>query len=238
MSDINMQYHIIEEKWNLSARNGYEVCIVVLSGICDVYIRESNITWKSLGSRKSVFDGAATIIYIPVTLTCEIVPLEKPMEIVEIYSPSEMKTEPFYIQFNKSQYEKRGSSCYQRVVHTLLDSTSKTYGLVVGETFHNGVWSGYPPHKHDIEDFPNELDEKECYFIKIYPTAGFGIFINYTNTVEDGVATILCNNSIINVDSGYHCIASSPDCKFYYLWALYHPRKEVVFSVDETFIEE
>lgn len=236
MNKVNMNYLYLTEKKIIDYYQNCEMCLVVLTGTCNVKVIEEQKVYKNIGKRRSVFDGTAACIYIPKESSCEIVPVGGKVEIVIVSSPAENSKSSFCIQLNNDQYEKRGKGCYERRVYNLLDNKSNTNGMIIGETYHVGVWSGFPPHKHEIENYPHELEECENYFIKIYPATGFGIFINYKDNVSNANLSILGNNSIINVDSGYHCVVSSPNCQFYYLWALYHPRKEVVFSVDKNYL--
>lgn len=44
----------------------------------------------------------------------------------------------------------------------------------------SGNWSGYPPHRHDVDNPPEEIDMEETYFYLFNPPQGFGIQKIYT----------------------------------------------------------
>lgn len=211
-----------------------ETGIVILSGqyLIDFVDDEMQVT----GERKSVFDSDGHVIYVPRQYTGKITAQSSYLELVIISTKAEKKLKPF-IKQNGFHKEKRGNKEYKRTVVDLISEEDETDSLFIGETFHiEGVWSGYPPHKHDREIMGQESCNEEVYFIKIRPTTKFGVFISYDGKSKKE-ARVVDDGDFIYVKKGYHSIVSVPECDFYYLWAASSKRKKFTYSVDSDFIQ-
>ena len=69
----------------------------------------------------------------------------------------------------------------RRQVHDIIDESRPARHLVVGETFNEpGLWSSYPPHKHDVDNPPVEYKMEEIYLFKVSPSQGFGVQALYS----------------------------------------------------------
>ena len=240
MSSLNVSIHKLSINESMAGKeDNLESCFIILSGRCRVeIIEDKKSVYEEVGQRDSVFNGQATAVYIPIKTYYKISAMSERLEIVQISAYANDKMQAFVVRPDEIVSEVRGNEIWKRRVDSIVDSKKMTNGLIIGETVHLGGWSGYPPHKHDIDNYPWELAQSEVYFIKIEPTSGFGIFVNYKEEVSTAELTILQDESQVFVKNGYHCVVSSPDCQFYYLWALAHKEREVVYSVDKKYIEE
>lgn len=213
-----------------------ERVVVILGGTCTIQFEEENICWTGLGKRKNVFDGPATSIYLPSFLSSIIKAETDTVQLVVISAPAHSKREPYVIAPNDVFIEDRGQNEWSREVHNILSSSHPADCLLVGETFSTkGVWSGYPPHKHDTDNPPGESKHDEIYLIRVQPTDGFGIFINYKNENEREQAIVVRDMETITVEEGYHTIVAAAGHKFYYLWALAGDERELKCHVDPRY---
>jgi 5-deoxy-glucuronate isomerase len=97
--------------------------------------------------------------------------------------------------------------------------------MLVGETYTiAGNWSSFPPHKHDVEVVPDEVQQEELYLFKIRPAEGFGVQVFYSRPdsphgeLDEAVA--VRENDLTLMPFGYHPVAAPPGYDVYYLWFL------------------
>ncbi|MGZ4688495.1 MAG: 5-deoxy-glucuronate isomerase [Acidimicrobiia bacterium] len=103
--------------------------------------------------------------------------------------------------------EERGEGATFRRVRTYVDSGP----LIVGETLNPpGLWSSYPPHRHEHE---------EIYLYRFQPPDGFGLQMR-SESDDDERAVVVRDGRIERITSGWHPVVAAPDSFLYYLWAL------------------
>lgn len=103
--------------------------------------------------------------------------------------------------------EERGDGATLRRVRTYVDSGP----LIVGETLNPpGLWSSYPPHRHEHE---------EIYLYRFDPPDGFGLQMR-SETDDDERAVVVRDGRIERITSGWHPVVAAPGSDLYYLWAL------------------
>ena len=91
--------------------------------------------------------------------------------------------------------------------------------LLAGETYNpSGLWSSYPPHKHDTQRAPEESKLEEVYHFRVKPAGGFGIQRVYGDGFDDAYA--VQNRDTVAIARGYHPVAAAPGYELYYLWIL------------------
>ena len=119
----------------------------------------------------------------------------------------------------------------RRIFHILgQNGAGRAGNLLVSELYADeGRWSGYPPHKHDIEALPDEVQQEELYLYKIRPVEGFGVQLFYSHpesprgALDEAVA--VRNNDLTLMAFGYHPVAAPPGYDVYYLWFLAGPTR-------------
>jgi 5-deoxy-glucuronate isomerase len=103
--------------------------------------------------------------------------------------------------------EERGEGATFRRVRTYVDSGP----LIVGETLNPpGLWSSYPPHRHEHE---------EIYLYRFEPSDGFGLQMR-SESDGDERAVVVRDGRIERITSGWHPVVAAPGSFLYYLWAL------------------
>jgi 5-deoxy-glucuronate isomerase len=93
--------------------------------------------------------------------------------------------------------------------------------LVVGETFNPpGNWSSYPPHKHEVDAYPEEVRMEEIYYYRLNPPQGFGLQRIYTDDRSLDLACAVEDGDTVLLPRGYHPVVAAPGYQLYYLWML------------------
>jgi 5-deoxy-glucuronate isomerase len=104
-------------------------------------------------------------------------------------------------------------------VKNIIDSSIPSEHFIIGETVNPpGNWSSWPPHKHDINDYPNEIDMEEVYYFKVNPPTGFGVQRIYD--VDFSEIYVVEDGDTVLIKRGYHPVAAAPGHQVYYLWIL------------------
>jgi 5-deoxy-glucuronate isomerase len=103
--------------------------------------------------------------------------------------------------------EQRGEGTTLRRVRTYISSGP----LIVGETLNPpGLWSSFPPHRHEHE---------EIYLYRFDPPDGFGLQMR-SESDDDERAVVVRDGRIERITSGWHPVVAAPGAQLYYLWAL------------------
>jgi len=201
-----------------------EIAAVILSGVVDVTVNTQR--FPNLGSRKDVFSGKATAVYIPAgaSFTLEVTGGE-PAEIALCSAPGGEPgaLAPYVVAADQVVVNHRGSGSFRRQVHDIIDHSRPAHRLVVGETFNEpGMWSSYPPHKHDVDQPPVEYKMEEIYLFKVDPPQGFGIQALYSKDPARPLneAHIVRSGDAVALPFGYHPVVAAPGYRLYYLWFL------------------
>lgn len=158
-----------------------EVVLVILSGNCNIVV--NNKEFKNLGTRKNVFSGKATAVYVPIDSKIQVKEsMGFDAEIAIAYAKAEKSFEPFVIKPEDITRNHRGIMNYRRDVDDIIvgNVEGKVHRIVVGETYtYPGNWSSYPSHKHDKNAPPFETNMEEIYHFRVNPKEGFGIQVLY-----------------------------------------------------------
>lgn len=233
MVNLNLVELRCEERYDIST-DDLEVCIVILSGKCSIDVNHGKYLWKELGNRNSVFDGKPDSVYFPCHCNASIISESDNLRIAMLSTKGEIMYEPFVISRDQVTCDVRGNREWKRSVYDILTTKHKVNSLIVGETIHtDGVWSGYPPHKHDTDNGDEESKNSEIYYVELEPKDTFAVFVQYGDDWEK--ATILKNQDSVVVENGYHAVVSAGGAHFYYLWALDSSNHRFICKADEKY---
>lgn len=196
-----------------------ETCVVILTGVCDISAASGAYHWSALGKRSSVFEMPPDAVYIPCNMPAIITAVSDSLKVAVISVDAEKKLEPFVVRSSEIVCQLRGKKEWKRSVYDIISAGHRVNSILVGETIHtHGVWSGYPPHKHDTDDLDKESQNQEVYYVEIEPKEAFAVFVQYGEGWEQ--TTLLRSGDSIAVEKGFHAIVSAGGAKLYYLWAL------------------
>jgi 5-deoxy-glucuronate isomerase len=178
-----------------------------VTGRADVFDAAGWSAWVAPGSRWSTAgDLRVTVVERAYTGECAPSRLIPPDEVAE---------------------ETRGAGTpFERVVRTYLP----TGPVIAGETLNPpGLWSSYPPHKHDT-DSDSESRHEEVYVYRFDPPHGFGLAVQYDDARRE--SRIVRDGDATRISSGYHPVVGAPGYAMYYLWALAGDRHTLTPSFD------
>ncbi len=206
----------------------YEIGLVLLTGRCS--IRVDDQAFERLGGRASVFDGSATGVYVPCQSSFVVLAEPEGVEIAVCRCPARERYPVQVVRPANVIINERGGPGFKRYVHDIFGLQVQAATLLVGETFTvEGNWSSFPPHKHDIEALPDEVQQEELYLYKIRPEGGFGLQYLYSRAdsprgaLEQALA--VRNDDVTLMPFGYHPVAAPPGYDVYYLWFLAGPKR-------------
>lgn len=200
----------------------YELGLVILSGTCNV--KAEDLEADNLGSRRNVFDGKPTTVYVP--RDTEYTVSAKGYGTLEIgvcKVKADKKYKAFVVMPEDIVTEHRGKLNWQRDVNDIITSKyeGKVDKIVLGETYGcAGQWSSYPSHKHDTDNMPYEVNMEEIYHFKVNPGQGFGIQVMYNDDMTLKESYVIRDGDSVAIKDGYHPVAAAPGYSVYYLWVM------------------
>ena len=205
--------------------SGYETCIVPATGTISVDI--DGKTFDQLGNRGvNVWDGEPEGAYVPVGAKVRIVCQSEKTETFIAGAKYDKVLEPFDIRKAEIDFVQYGSDetkTHRKIKHILgANQHGKVGRLLVSElyTVGQGGWSGFPSHKHDTDQLPDESRHDETYNFRFKPNYGSGLQMLQREDNEPGDAYHIMDGSTMLIDKGYHPCAVLPGYEMYYFTIL------------------
>ena len=187
--------------------------------------------------RKSPFTGKPHCLYLP-RRTKYVITAFSDVELAYNGSPVTRDTaKPTLIKPEDTRHIALGKDNWTRTSEIILDEKFDSEHFYIGEgMIPSGNWSGYPSHRHDVNNPPNELDMEETYFYlfdKVGAGAGesnegFGFQSVYTPADVKAAkfgerlneAYRVENYDTVAIAEGYHPLCGAPGYSMYYLWTM------------------
>ena len=205
--------------------NGYETCIVPATGTISIDIEGKS--FDQLGNRGvDVWDGEPEGAYVPVGAKVRIVCQSDKTETFIAGAKYDKVLEPFDVrktEIDLVQYGSDETKTHRKIKHILgANQHGKVGRLLVSElyTVGQGGWSGFPSHKHDTDQLPNETRHDETYNFRFKPNYGSGLQMLQREDNEPGDAYHIMDGSTMLIDKGYHPCAVLPGYEMYYFTIL------------------
>ena len=222
----------LKQGGSYSATSGAsEVALIVLGGTCAV--AGDGFDFRNVGERKDVFSGKPHTVYIPCGKSYTVTAVSD-VEIAWTASPSSLKTDAYLIGPEQVRLAHIGKENYQRDAVLMLTDAFPAQHLFIGEAFvPSGNHASYPPHRHDFDNLPVEVDMEELYFFRFNPEQGYGIQRIYT---DDGAIDFTCTvkqNDTTLIPRGYHPVINAPGYTMYYLWIMAGQNSRKFLSVTD-----
>lgn len=236
--EAGMKYAIFDllkiEKGNRYTGNtqSCESAFVILSGSCN--FRGNGFSFDKIGKRKDVFSGKPTTVYLPGGSPYEIEALGE-LEIGVCSAPSTLKSEPRLIEPEDVAEFDLGVLNWKRKACFIIDQRVNSERLYVGETLISpGKWA-FPPHRHDFDNLPEEVDMEEIYHFRVNPSSGFGIQVAYTDDRTRDDAYLVRNGDTTIIPNGYHPVGASPVDNIYFLWFMAGDKRYFLSRPDDDY---
>lgn len=190
-----------------------ELLCVVQSGRADIAACAQ--LFRNIGKRADIWDGPADSVYCGTCPRVTIHALRDGTEVAVAGGLCEQPFAPFRITPDEVQMVEVGSRdthSRRRIYHILgQNAVGRAGRLLVSELYADaGCWSGYPPHKHDTEQPPEETDFEEIYHYRFRPETGFGAQFCYDGDGSAPMVVMTQNEDTFLVDRGYHPTVASP----------------------------
>jgi 5-deoxy-glucuronate isomerase len=193
-----------------------------------------------LVGRPSVFEAMPWSAYIPAGTTARLIgrPLPGQRAVVAVAQAPltgrpGVATEPILVGPDDVEIEIRGAGNATRQVNNIMMPGFPADRLLICEVFTpNGNWSGWPPHKHDVDDPPREAVLEETYYYQMSRPEGWAIQRVYHRDGSRDLLMPVRHGDLVIVDQGYHPFASTQGYDAYYLNALAGDRRTMANTDD------
>ena len=207
-----------------------ERCLVLLRG-------EFEVSWAGashrIGPRADVFSGYPHAVYLPARTPFRIA-ARGACEIADTRAASTKALKPRVIRPGDCGYEIRGGGNATRQIVDILPPSFPADRLLVCEVFTpGGNWSSYPPHKHDTDDPPREVDLEEIYYFRYRDPDGYGFHRVYTGRRDETLR--VTHGDVVAVRDGYHPFVTAYGYDAYYLNVLAGTRRSMAASDDPMY---
>lgn len=212
-----------------------EVALVLIGG--NFAAKGEGWEFSVTDGRKSPFAGKPHCLYLP-RRTKYVITALSDVELAYNGSPVTRDTaKPTLIRPEDTRHIALGKDNWTRTSEIILDEKFDSEHFYIGEgMIPSGNWSGYPSHRHDVNNPPNELDMEETYFYLFdkvgagagEPNEGFGFQSVYTPAGTKAAkfgerlneAYRVENYDTVAIAEGYHPLAGAPGYNMYYLWTM------------------
>ncbi len=209
-----------------------ESAFIILSGTCN--FSGIDFSFERIGIRKDVFSGKPTTIYLPGSTSYKIEAITA-LEIGICSAESTVKSLPVLIGPDDVTEVNLGVLNWTRKAYFIIDQKVNSENLFIGETFISpGNWA-FPPHRHDYDNLPEEVDMEEVYHFRIKPETGFGIQISYTDDQSRDDAYLLRDGDTTILPNGYHPVGTSPVDSLYLLWMMAGEKRLFLSRPDDNY---
>jgi 5-deoxy-glucuronate isomerase len=193
-----------------------------------------------LPGRRSVFEAMPWTVYVPAGAATRITgrPLDGMRVVVAVAQAplsgrTGVSTDPIVVEPRDVEIEVRGKGNATRQINNIMMPGFPADRLLVCEVFTpSGNWSGWPPHRHDIDDPPREAVLEETYFYQLSRLEGWAIQRVYQRDGSRDRLMIVRHGDLVIVDQGYHPFAAIQGYDAYYLNALAGDRRTMANSDD------
>jgi 5-deoxy-glucuronate isomerase len=207
-----------------------ERCLVLLRGAFDV-------SWNGeshrVGPRGDVFLGYPHAVYLPPGTGFRTVAHEA-CEIADCRAPAAAAFAPRIIGPEDCGYEIRGGGNATRQIVDIMPPGFPAGRLMICEVFTpGGNWSSYPPHKHDTDDPPREVDLDEIYYFRYRDPDGYGFQRIYNQRRDETLR--VAHGDVVAVRDGYHPFVTAYGYDAYYLNVLAGDRRSMAASDDPRY---
>jgi 5-deoxy-glucuronate isomerase len=205
-----------------------ETCVVVLSGTCD--LSAGDVEARGLG-RSDVFAGPPQAIYVPPGVAWTAV---GDAQLALCTAPASGRLPPRLL--DEPTLLTRGEGTEERRIANILMEDEEAESLLVTVVISpRGLWSSYPPHKHDTDDPPRETYLEETYYHRLDPADGFAFQRVYTDDRSLDEAVAVRDGDVVLVPRGYHPVAAGARHDLYYLNVMAGPVREWRIADDPAY---
>ncbi len=205
-----------------------ETALIVLSGTCAV--RGGGFNFEQLGNRQDVFSGKPATAYLPAG-NGYTVEAATDVEVAVCQADSDRPGKPLCVAPQDVKEVAIGKDNWTRTAYLVVGDEVPAHHLFIGEALvPPGNWASFPPHRHDEDALPDEIDMEEIYFFRFDRPDGFGIQKIYTDDRSIDETITFEENDTLLIPEGYHPVVAAPGYAMYYLWIMAGPNHRKFLS--------
>ena len=129
-------------------------------------------------------------------------------------------------------FMERGKGANRREIFNIaMEDRDIADSLLVTEVFTpQGHWSSYPPHRHDVDDYPNVTYLEETYYHRLNPRQGFGFQRVFTDDRSLDETMTVEDHDVVLVPRGHHPCGTPFGYEMYYLNVMAGPIRKWRFA--------
>jgi 5-deoxy-glucuronate isomerase len=218
-----------------SSTGGQEVCLVLLSGAFRVTWEPGGSTERLIGPRASVFSSYPHAVYLPPGVKFS-VRADGVTELADCRAPATRTFPGRVIEPVDCGYEIRGGGNATRQIIDIMPPPFPADRLLICEVLTpSGNWSSYPPHKHDCDDPPSEVDLEETYYFRFNDPAAYGFQRIYTANGSIDETLKVQDGDLALIREGYHPFVTAFGYDAFYLNVLAGTRRSMAASDDPRY---
>lgn len=126
----------------------------------------------------------------------------------------------------------RGKGINTRYINNIaMEQHDVADSLLVTEVYTpSGHWSSYPPHRHDVDDYPNVTYLEEVYYHRLNPSQGYGHQRVFTEDGEIDETYSFGDHDVVLVPKGHHPCGAPYGYDLYYLNVMAGPLRKWRFQ--------
>lgn len=214
---------------------GREAIIVIVEGCATLAVAGAD--FGTLGARMDVFERTSPhCFYVPPGQGWR-AKATTPCTLAVCSAPSPGGRPAQRLGPDGITLEKRGTGTNTRYINNIaMEGRDVADSLLVTEVFTPaGHWSSYPPHRHDVDDFPHITYLEETYYHRLNPGDGFGIQRVFTDDLSLDETMAVADHDLVLVPKGHHPCAAPFGIEMYYLNVMAGPRRAWRFQTHPAF---
>ena len=212
---------------------GAEHAVVLVRG-ADAMVKGSS-TQLLLAGRQTPFDALPSAVYVPAGSGSSIVGGGSLVAVASAPPSGRSGVSQSTVQIGRRdiRVEIRGAGNATRQINHIIAPDFPADRLEVVEVLTpSGNWSSWPPHKHDVDDWPAEAVLEEVYFYQFRRPGAWGMQRLYRADRSRDAAWEVHGGDVVLVTDGYHPFVAAHGDDAYYLNALAGDRRTMACSFD------
>ena len=141
-----------------------EAVFDIIAGVCRLEVAGGEV-FDQVGGRSNPFSAGPTLICLPPGTGYRFTALTAALDMAVSLTPADAGLPVAIIGPNDIPENRAGAANWSRTIRPGTSVAPTTRRLMMAETLvPPGNWTSYPPHKHDVENPPNEAIYEEVYF--------------------------------------------------------------------------
>jgi 5-deoxy-glucuronate isomerase len=228
---VGFQLYRLEPGDSVAARTeGREAILVLVEG--KARLVAAGRDWGEMGDRMDVFEKRPPhCLYVPSGSDWQAV-ATTPCTLAVCTAPGHGGHPAARIGPEGITLTPRGRGTNTRHINNIaMEGIDVADSLLVTEVFTPaGHWSSYPPHRHDVDDFPAMTYLEETYYHRLNPAQGFGIQRVWTEDGSLDETMAVANHDVVLVPKGHHPCGAPYGYEMYYLNVMAGPIRKWRFQ--------